>query len=337
MKKKIIIGTLALTLLAGTATGVYAYNQKVQAAEAAKLEQIRMETDAEKSVDSLYNKSKTMLADDLETKIKNAEGTVKKLEDHTKKDQLLREIEEVKEIAAIQQKVYRTLRDGVLIETVTEKQLASLNQELLGMKNKNNAIYNHLTDYLSKAADQLSTINLATQKVKEAEKALNKDTYDKAIEQVNKVQNDVKKEELKKQLEPINKKIIAMEEANRKKEVEKSVAVASKTEQTTETSNTQTSSSNTKKSSQTKSQTTNKSTSKTTQSSSKSTSSTNKASNSKSSTSKKASSSKSDEPQDPYLTGATDWDEIGERFENHDWKKTGEGEIPGGNTWERFE
>lgn len=238
MKKKMIIRALAFTLLAGTTTGVYAYNQKAQAAEAAKLEQIRIKTNAEKSVDSLYNDTKTRLADNLESKIKKAEGAVKKIKDDNKKDQLLKDIEEVKEIAGIQQKVYSTLQNGVLVETTTEKQLATLNQELLSIKDKNNAIYNHLADYLSEASDQLSTINIATQKVKEAEKEPNKDTYNKAIEQVNKVQNDGKKEELKKKLELVNKKIIATEEANRKKEEKKSAAVTATSQQKTVASKT---------------------------------------------------------------------------------------------------
>ncbi|PTY92330.1 hypothetical protein [Heyndrickxia sporothermodurans] len=359
MKKKIVVGALAFTLLAGTGTGVYAYNhnQKVLAAEAAELEQLRVETieNAEKAVDSLYNSAKTMLADDLETKIQNAEKAVDKIDANDLKTQLKQEISEVKQIANIQQEVYSTLENGVLVKNVTKDQLEEIAQKLIVIKSKNEAIFTHLTEYLTEADNQLSAIDKALAKVKEAEKSLSRNTYNSALTLVDEVKNEVRKDELKKQLDTVNEKIVAIEEeAKRKKEEEAKIAAekaeaekAAAAEQSKQQNSVASSSSqapssqvtNSNKSNTQSSTSSNKATSQTNQSNSGSKSvSSNSSSTNKSSSTQQKPASKPSGSTGNSSSGGNDWDKIGEQLENHDWSKTGSGEIDkDGNTWETWE
>ncbi|MCM3603132.1 hypothetical protein M3175_20545 [Robertmurraya korlensis] len=233
MKKKIIVGVTAFSLLAGTGTGVYAYNQKVLAKEATQLEHLRVETleNAEYAVDSLYNSTRTRLADDIENKIKYAEVAVGKVEEEKAQYQLSKEISEVKEIAEIQQEVYSTLENEVLVESITEEKLTEINQKLIIIKSINESIYDHLSEYLSEANAQLASIDSALNKIKEAENSLSREAYNSALSLVDEVKNEVKKDELKKHLESVNEKIVAIEEENRKKEEAKLAAEKAAAEQ----------------------------------------------------------------------------------------------------------
>lgn len=359
MKKKIIVGVTAFTLLAGTGTGVYAYNQKVLANEAAQLEQLRVETlkNAENAVDSLYNSTRTRLADDIDNKIKSAEAAVGKVEEEKAQYQLSKEISEVKEIAEIQQEVYSTLENEVLVASITDKKLTEINQKLIIIKSINDAIYTHLAEYLSEADAQLASIDAALKKIKEAENSLSRETYNSALALVDEVKNEIKKDELKKQLETVNKKIITMEEeAKRKKEAERIAAEKAEAEKvaameqskqqqnSVSSSSKQTPSSNTTNSSKSNAQSStssSKSTSKSNQSNSGSKSSS--SSSSSSSTNKPSSSEQKPASKPSGSTGSSssggnDWDNIGEQLENHDWNNTGSGEIDkGGNTWDSWE
>lgn len=346
MKKKIIVGVTAFTLLAGTGTGVYAYNQKVLANEAAQLEQLRVETleNAENAVDSLYNSTRTRLADDIDNKIKSAEAAVGKVEEEQAQYQLSKEISEVKEIAEIQQEVYSTLENEVLVASITDKKLTEINQKLIIIKSINDAIYTHLAEYLSEADAQLASIDAALEKIKEAENSLSRETYNSALALVDEVKNEIKKDELKKQLETVNKKIIAMEEeAKRKKEAERIAAEKAEAEKvaareqskqqqnSVSSSSKQTPSSNTTSSSKSTSQSNQSSSG--SKSSSSSSSSTNKPSSSEQKPASKPSGSTGSSS-----SGGNDWDKIGEQLENHDWNNTGSGEIDkGGNTWDSWE
>lgn len=360
MKKKIIVGVTAFTLLAGTGTGVYAYNQKVLANEAAQLEQLRVETlkNAENAVDSLYNSTRTRLAEDIDNKIKSAEAAVGKVEEEKAQYQLSKEISEVKEIAEIQQEVYSTLENEVLVESITDKKLTEINQKLIIIKSINDAIYTHLADYLSEADAQLASIDAALKKIKEAENSLSRETYNSALALVDEVKNEIKKNELKKQLETVNKKIIAMEEeAKRKKEEERIAAEKAEAEKVAaleqskqqSSSSKQTPSSNSTNSSKSNAQSSTSSSKSNTQSSTSSGKSTSKSnqsnsgSKSSSSTNKPSSSEQKPASKPSGSTGSSssggkDWDNIGEQLENHDWNNTGSGEIDkGGNTWDSWE
>ena len=72
----------------------------------------------------------------------------------------------------------------------------------------------------------------------------------------------------------------------------------------------------------------------TTSSSSSSTNTSNKNTTTSSSNSSTSTSSK-----DNAYTGGTDWDKVGEMFENSNWTQIGSGYIdgPNGNTWEKYE
>lgn len=361
MKKQIVVGTLAITLLAGTGTGVYAYNQKVLAAEAAVLEQLRVETleNAEKAVDSLYNSTRTMLADDVETKIKYAEVAVEKVQEDEEKYLLSKEISQVQEIADVQQEVYSTLENGILVESITEEKLEEINQKLAVIKRINEPIFTHLTEYLSDAEEQLVAIDNALKKIREAEKSLNRNTYNSALLLVDEVKNEIRKDELKKQLEIVNEKITAMEiEAERKKEEEARIAAEKekaekaaaeeqlKQQQSSVSSNsTQPSSSSKTSSSKSNTQTssTTKSTSESNQTSSGNKSSSSSSSSNSGSANKSVSNENKPAPSKPSgssgsSSGGSNMDEIGKQLENHDWNKTGSGEIDaGGNTWETWD
>lgn len=339
VKKKIIVGAVALTLLAGTGTGVYAYNQKVQADEEIKQEQLRVKTleNAENAVDSLYDSNRTRLSDDIQEKIKKAEVAVEKVEQEKEKTKLSKEISEVKEIAKIQQEVYSTLENGVLVETLTSKQLDELNQKLSGIKSKNEPIYTHLIEYLNKAKAQLATIDEAAAKVTEAEKLLNRTAYNSALSLVNKVENEVKKTELNKRLASINEKLIALEEETKRKKEEETKIAAAKVavEKETETqieSNQQKAitSKNSKPNSSTSNKSSNKSTSSTKNSetiSEKSSSSTNSnrsSSSSKSTSNNNKSSSSSKSSSNTSKNSNTNKSVT---IDTSKAKKTGEGKI----------
>lgn len=348
VKKKIIVGVTAFTLLAGTGTGVYAYNQKVLANEAAQLEQLRVETleNAENAVDSLYNSTRTRLADDIDTKIKKAEVAVDKVEEEKAQYQLSKEISEVKEIAEIQQEVYSTLENEVLVASITDEKLTEINQKLIIIKSINDAIYTHLSEYLSEADAQLASIDAALEKIKEAENSLSRETYNSALALVDEVKNEIKKVELKNQLEAVNKKIVAMEEeAKRKKEAERIAAEKAEAEKVAAEQQSKIAS---KSTSSTSSYSSNSSVGSTSSGSSKAAPKSNQSSSgsSKSSatTNKSSNSGKASTPSNKQSSGSsagssgeTNWDEVGEQLENHDWSHTGSGDIEGGGTWDSWE
>lgn len=227
LKKKVIIGAVSLCLLAGTGTGVYAYNQKQYEAEQQSLIQ-----KANNAVDNLYNNNHTKLADNVGKKIKSAEIAVGKVEDKKVKAQLSKKIKDVKVISKIQDEVYNTLENGILVESVTDKQLEELDQKLNKIKDINKQIYTNLFNYLSEAESQLIAINSAQNKVNESEQVLNRETYNNALSIVDTLKNETTKNELKARLTAVNEKIVAMEEENRRKEEEVKKAEIVATHQT---------------------------------------------------------------------------------------------------------
>ncbi|MGG3663007.1 hypothetical protein [Bacillus gobiensis] len=351
MKLKIITGVVTASLITGT--GVYSYNQHVLAEERAETFE-----KAENAVDSLYNSDRTMLSNDIEKKIRNAESAVEKVEEGKARAQLSEEISKVNEIAKIQQEVYSTQKNGVLIESVTDEQLEEMSKKLTVIKSQNESIYNHLSKYLSEANVQMTAIDAALKKVSEAEKSLNRETYNSALTLVDKVKNEEKKDELKKQLATTNEKLVAKEEeAKRQKEEEAKLAaekeaekavteqsaakqqntVASSSSKSTSSSTTNSGESNTGSTSSRSSKSTSESKQSTPKSNHSNSVSKSPGSTSKPNTSEKKPASNSG-GSSGSSSGGTDWDKVGDQLENHDWSNTGSGEIDeGGNTWDSWE
>ncbi|MEI2356693.1 hypothetical protein [Mesobacillus zeae] len=322
MKKKIIVGVVTVSLLAGT--GLYSYNQRVLAKEAAQIEQIQIEKleNAERAVDSLYNSKRTMLAGDLKTKLKKAEIAVSKVEKTGAKERLSKEIRQVKKIAKVQQEVYGTLKNGVLIKNVTLENLKEINQSLITIKSQNERIYAYLAEYLSEANSQLTAIDTALNKVKEAEKSLDRKMYNNALKLVNKVKNPVKREELSKKLEQVNTKLVAMEEERLAAEKATSEKLATEQHQSAVPSNSK--------------QPISSSSAPSNNSSNGSVSSNPKANSSTGSNNSNYSGTTSD-----GSSSETNWDEAGKNLEDHDWSNSGSGEIGttgngSGNTWDSW-
>ena len=342
MNKKLVAGFLSVALITVTGTGVYSYNQKVEAAQ--NLEY------AEIAVDSLYNSDRSMLAEDIEKKIRKAELAVNQVEEGEVKEELLKEISEVKELADVQQEIYSILENGVLAEAISTKNIEELNQRLNKIKGYNDSVYIHLSGYLMEAESQLKSIDAAKEKVDEAEKTLDQEVYNTALTMVNKVKSEPQKDELSKRLSEVNKKII--ESMKHEKTEEDNVdtiaqvsSIHSETKVSQKTNNTSTTS-----------RTTTSSSTKSTTSSSTSTSKSNSGSTAKSTTKSTSGSSQTNSgtknsvsESKPKTSGNStktseekDWDKIGEQLENHDWSHTGSGEIgePGsgtGNTWDSWE
>lgn len=344
LNKKIIASMVAVSLLAGTGTGVYAYNQKI---EAEKLEQLRIENleNAKSAVDSLYNNSKTRLSEDVLEKLKAAEKAVGNLDDNKQKTSLLKEIVNVKEISKVQGKVYATLKNNVLVEDVTEEQLEDILTNLVVIKEINEPIYKHLSEYVSEAEDQLADINAAIKHIGNAEEKLNRESYEDAQKSVEKVKNGVKKKELQQKLAAVNEKLVAKEdEAKRKQEeqaklaAEKAASENTSINQSAGNHQSAISNNNTNKSATSNAPGSSNSTNNTTKSNTGSKSSRSNNSNPSNNNSKPATSSGSSSSSSGSSSNETNWDQIGENLENHDWSNTGSGEIDeGGNTWESWE
>lgn len=343
MKKKVLISAIAISLLA-VGTGAYAYNEKV---EAAQLEQQRIQTvdKAENAVAALYTSDKTALATDLENKLKAAKAAVKKVEDTKVKSLLTEKISNAEEISTIQSEVSNILKNGVVDEKASEKQVESISKKLGQVKDWNESIYNSLSKQLKEAGKQIAAINEASEKVKAAEKSLKEKDYDAASDLIAKVKNEEKKEELTKQLKAVNKTMVAKaEEAKRKKAEEIAKAEA---ERTTTVSNNP-SSSNVSSGSNSSSTSSSKPSSSSTYSSSNastsggSTSSSQKASTSSKSTSGSSSSSKTTSSSSSSK-GSTSSSNSGDKSgQVTNVEKTTEGEIDykgtgpnkGSNTYE---
>lgn len=233
MKKKVLISAIAISLLA-VGTGAYAYNEKV---EAAQMEQQRIQTvdKAENAVSALYTSDKTALATDLKNKLEAAKAAVKKVEDTNVKSLLTEKISHAEEIATIQSEVSNILKNGVVDEKASEKQVASISKKVSQVKDWNDSIYNSLSEQLKEAGKQITAINEAAEKVKAAEKSLKEKDYDAASDLIAKVKNEEKKEELTKQLEAVNETMVAKAEEAKRKEAE-AIAKA-EAEKTTTVSN----------------------------------------------------------------------------------------------------
>uniref|UniRef100_UPI003F4978AD hypothetical protein n=1 Tax=Niallia taxi TaxID=2499688 RepID=UPI003F4978AD len=233
MKKKVLISAIAISLLA-VGTGVYAYNEKV---EAAQLEQQRIQTvdKAENAVSALYTSDKTALATDLKNKLKAAKTAVKKVEDTKAKSLLTEKISNAEEISTIQSEVSNILKNGVVDEKASEKQIESISKRVSQVKDWNKSIYNSLSKQLKEAGKQIAAINEAAEKVKVAEKSLKEKDYEAASDLIAKVKNEEKKEELTKQLKAVNKTMVAKAEEAKRKEAE-AIAQA-EAEKTTTVSN----------------------------------------------------------------------------------------------------
>lgn len=344
MNKKIIAGMVAISLLAGTGTGVYAYNQKV---EAEQLEQLKIENleDAKLAVDSLYDSSKTRLSEDVLEKLKIAENAVGKLDDSKQKSSLLNEIKDVKEISEVQEKVYSTLNNNVLVEDVTEEQLEDILAHLVVIKEINEPIYKYLSEYLSEAEKQLADINAVIKHIANAEEKLNRESYNAAQKSVEKVKNENKKKELQQKLAAINEKLIAKEEEAQRKQAEQAKLAAEKAASENTTINQSAghqqsgiTNNNTNKSTTSNAPGSSKTSNNTTQANTGSKSSSSTISKPNKSNSKPATSSGSSSSSSGSSSNETNWDQIGEHLENHDWNQTGSGEIhENGNTWESWE
>ncbi|MEU2482928.1 hypothetical protein ABZ571_35325, partial [Streptomyces sp. NPDC013130] len=143
MKKKVLATAITISLLA-VGTGAYTYNEKV---EAAQLEQQRIQTveKAEKAVKALYNSDRTALASGLESKLKAAEAAVKKVGDSGEKSLLSKEISNAHEISNIQSEVSSILKNGVVVEKASEKQVKTVSEKVSQVKDWNEAIYSLLT------------------------------------------------------------------------------------------------------------------------------------------------------------------------------------------------
>ncbi|KGX85193.1 hypothetical protein [Pontibacillus litoralis] len=241
VKKKIIFGVVTASLLVGTGTGVYAYNQHQQELEReAHLEQLRAEKleKAEETVEALYNPTKTRLAKNINKKIKTAEAAVKEVEGERNKAELTEEIDTVKDLAEIQNEVESTLINGVLANGVTPQQLEETSQKLEMIQTVNDPIFNHLSKKLSKAENQLKELGSASNAVAIAEDSIDRKSYDSAKKLVGKVKNKKEKEELNQRLAVLNENLVAMEkEAERKKEEQERLAAAAKKEEVTQQQN----------------------------------------------------------------------------------------------------
>jgi peptidoglycan DL-endopeptidase CwlO len=329
MKKKIAISAFTLSLLVG-GTGIYAYNH---AMEAAQLKQLKLETlqDARKAVDSLYNSKRTRLSENIEKKIETANKAVNKLQEDSEKHELIREISRVEKIAKVQYEVYSTIENGSITENLTAEHLDTITQKLIVIKSISGPIYAHLSDYLSKAHAQLKTLDEAMMKIKEAEKSISLQTYNKALIAVEEVNNTVKKDELKNRLNRVKQTLVAMEEerlAAEKVAEEKRGVAEIKNEPS---SSATTSYSSTSVANSPSSDAVSESNRKVSESSSSS-----KPSNSASSPAA-SSGSGSGSSNNSTISEGTNWDKVGEKLENHDWSNTGTGEIDeGGNTWESW-
>ncbi|MED4041021.1 hypothetical protein [Niallia taxi] len=238
MKKKVLISAIAISLLS-VGTGAYAYNKKV---EAAQLEQQRIQTvdKAENAVSALYTSDKTALATDLKNKLKAAKAAVKKVEDTKVKSLLTEKISNAEEISTIQSEVSNILKNGVVDEKASEKQVESISKKLGQVKDWNNSIYNSLSKQLEEADKQIAAINEAAEKVKAAEKSLKEKDYDAASDLIVKVKNEEKKEELTKQLKAVNETMVAKAEEAKRKEAE-AIAKAEAEKATTVSNNASTS------------------------------------------------------------------------------------------------
>ncbi|MGP9043226.1 hypothetical protein [Cytobacillus kochii] len=351
LNKKIFASMVAVSLLAGTGTGVYAYNQKI---EAGKLEQLRIENleNAKSAVDSLYNSSKTRLSEDVLEKLKEAEKEVRKLDDSKQKSSLLSEIKDVKEVSEVQEEVYSTLNNNVLVEDVTEEQLEDILANLVVIKEINDPIYKHLSEYLSEAEKQLADINTAIIHISKAEEKLSRESYEDAQKSVEKVKNKVKKKDLQHKLAAVNEKLVAKEDEVKRKQEEQAKLAAEKAasentsiNQSVGNQQSAISNNNTNKSTTSNAPGSSNSTNNTTKSNTGSKSSgsnnsnpSNNNSNPSNNNSKPATSSGSSSSSSGSSSNETNWDQIGENLENHDWSNTGSGEIDeGGNTWESWE
>ncbi|WP_382549263.1 hypothetical protein [Streptomyces sp. NPDC057131] len=237
MKKKVLISAIAISLLA-VGTGAYAYNEKV---EAAQLEQQRIQTvdKAENAVAALYTSDKTALATDLENKLQAAKAAVKKVENTKVKSRLSEKITNAEEIFTIQSEVSNILKNGVVDEKASEKQVESISKKLGQVKDWNESIYNSLSKQLEEAGKQLAAINEASEKVKAAEKSLKEKDYDTASDLIAKVKNEEKKEELTKQLKAVNETMVAKAEEEKRKEAE-AIATAEAEKATTVSNNSST-------------------------------------------------------------------------------------------------
>ncbi|MGG0888904.1 hypothetical protein [Cytobacillus horneckiae] len=339
MNKKIVAGMVAVSLLAGTGTGVYAYNQKV---EAEQLEQLKIENleDAKLAVDSLYNSSKTRLSEDVLEKLQVAEKTVEKLDDSKQKSSLLKEIKDVKEISEVQEEVYSTLNNSVLVEDVTEEQLEDILANIVVIKEINEPIYKHLSEYLSEAEKQLADMNAAIKHIGNAEEKLSRESYEDAQKSVEKVKNEVKKKELQHKLAAVNEKLIAKEDEEEQAKLAAEKAASENTSINQSAGNQQSgiSNDNTNKSATSNASDSSKSNNNTTQSNTESKSSSSTNSKPSNNNSKPSTSSGSSSSSSGIFSNETNWDQIGEHFENHEWTQTDSGEIhENGNTWELYE
>lgn len=343
MKKKVLISAIAISLLA-VGTGAYAYNEKV---EAAQLEQQRIQTvdKAENAVSALYTSDKTALATDLKNKLKAAKAAVKKVEDTNVKSLLTEKISHAEEISTIQSEVSSILKNGVVDEKASEKQVESISKKVSQVKDWNESIYNSLSEQLKEAGKQIAAINEAAEKVKAAEQSLKEKDYDAASDLIAKVKNEKKKEELTKQLKEVNETMVAKAEEAKRKEAEAEKATnVSNNASTTNVSSSSSSSSNVSCSSTSSSKPSSSSTysSSNASTSGGSTSSSQKASTSSKSTSGSSSSSKTTSSSSSSK-GSTSSSNSGDKSgQVTNVEKTTEGEIDykgtgpnkGSNTYE---
>lgn len=244
MKKKIISGTIAVSLVVG-GTSIYAYNQHVQSVE---LEQFRLETlnNAQSFVESFYNEDKTLLAEDLTIqKIDQALLEIEKVDNLQTKELLYQEVHQVREMFEVQTEVYSLLVNGVVVDTISTIQLDDISKNLTNIKNYNESIYHYLQEYVKEATNQNILIELATKEVEKAEETLDKDNSENALFYVEEIKNEAIKEKLSKRLLIVNNEILELkaetkrlaEEEKERKEAEEKARVESEQKQVASHSN----------------------------------------------------------------------------------------------------
>lgn len=343
MKVKFISSFVAVSLVVG-GTGVYAYNQHLQAVEKERVEQeqikLNLET-AEEKVKGLYNEDRTKLAVEISSKIEEAINAVSLVEPEADQVRLFNEIEDVKKLANAQKLAYGLLVENFIADSTTLESIESVKKEVLEVKTINHAIFSYLLDYVNEASEQLTILQTAEGAVEQAESSLDNEFHDTAKLLVEKVKHEGKREEFNKRLDVVKLELVAMEEQRKKEQQEREALEAKKAQEAAQTAQTvQPTTERVVSNSNSNAGSSNKSANSNVASNSYSNSSSSTPSSGGSSTNKQENNSKN--TSNGGFTGGTDWDSIGKELENKDWNHTGSGEIgePGegeGNTWDSWD
>ncbi|MFS0882750.1 hypothetical protein [Metabacillus niabensis] len=305
VKKKIIVGAVTLTLLAGAGVGVFAYNNHVEALELERIEKVKKENyeKAEAAILSLYNKDKTSLAENINAEmIANAKKLMVKVEDKKNLDYLNAELKNINTMYDAQLKVQELLNENILADNVSKEQLSEAEKLIEKTKSISETFYNDLKNNYTTANEQYGYIVATQTKVSNLEKNPTRDAYNESIEAVKGILNKSYRDNLSNKLVKINELLtkkeneikLAKELEKKEKEISEKVTTSENYEKASRNNKNETSSSNNnsvqKKTSSNKSS--NESSNVTNKSTNKSSSSTAKSNSSSTSTSNKTSSNK---------------------------------------------